>query len=202
MPRPRPNTDDLAEGTLTIGVINDAIEDGPGGDVQGADTLVISADVPRHGTLHRTVICPLSMPGSGRDVLGQSISFRHTTFDTDFVNDILVVRWPPKIHDALQPSRSTERRTLRSHAWRILGALSFVVMWIGIVLTPIALCELIFRSGMYDDLAAGVHPGHALAVSICAIPGGLVAAGFCFHHAEGGRRGARTPDLPGVNRTL
>lgn len=46
MPRPTPSEEEFAEGYLAVGMINDAIEDGPGGDVQGPDKLVISADIP------------------------------------------------------------------------------------------------------------------------------------------------------------
>ena len=96
VPRLRPTDEQLTDGHLAVGTIDDAIEESPGSDVVGPDTLIISADVPGHGVLHRKVPCPLPVPGSGRRLVGQIVPFRHTTFDPDFVDDALVVGWPPE----------------------------------------------------------------------------------------------------------
>lgn len=144
-PRPTPSEEEFAEGHLAVGMINYAIEDSPG-EVQGPDTLHIYADIPRHGTLPRTVPCPLSMPGSGRDLVGHSIPFRHTTFDPDYSNDILVVRWPPKVQEALKPVRYERPGALRARIWSILAGCSFAIMYSGIALTPVLLCDLVFGS--------------------------------------------------------
>ncbi|MDV3130349.1 hypothetical protein M1247_35970 [Mycobacterium sp. 21AC1] len=179
MPRSRPSERQLAEGHLAVGVIDDAIEDGPGGDVQGPDSLIISADIPEHGILHRTVACPLSMPGSGRNLIGQSVPFRHTTFDPDFVNDILVARWPREVNRALEPVRFEGPGALRARVWSFLAGCSFVVMWAGIVLTPLLLCGVIFGGDMFTDLPAWFHPGVALATSIGAVPLGFILVAVC-----------------------
>ncbi|SDS92157.1 hypothetical protein [Jiangella sp. DSM 45060] len=179
MPRPRPSEEQLAEGHLTVGVIDYAIEDAPGGDVQGPDTLLISAEVPGHGVLHRRVQCPLSMPGSGRGLAGQTIGLRHTTFDPDFVDDVLVVRWPPGVDRALEPFRFEGPGALRARVWSFLAGCSFVVMWIGIALTPILLCGMIFGGDMFTDLPTWFHPGIALAASVAAVPLGFVMVAVC-----------------------
>lgn len=184
-PRPRaaPSARDLAEGHLVVGVIEVAIQEAPGQDVQGQDTLVISAQVPGTGTLHRTALCPLSMPGSGRDLVSQSIAFRHTTFDPDYEADILVVRWPSQVERALEPVRYEGPGALRARIWSLLAGCSFMVMWAGIALTPILLCGIIVGSlsgeFMLDDLLLGVHPGIALVASISAVPLGLFACAGC-----------------------
>lgn len=173
MPRPGPSEKQLAEGHLAVGVINHVIEDGPGGDVQGADMLIISADVPGIGTLYRRESCPLSTPGSGRRLIGQTLRFRHTTFDPDFVNDILVVRWPPEVRKALEPDRYEGPGGPRARLWGFLAGCSFAIMWTGIVLTPILLCGIIFGGDMFTDLPEWFHPGIALAASVVAVPLGL-----------------------------
>jgi hypothetical protein len=179
MPRPAPSGEQLAEGHRAVGTIDEAIEDGPGGDVQGPDSLIISAEVPGHGTLHRRVQCPLSMPGSGRDLVGRSVPFRHTTFDPDFFNDILVTRWPPEVNRALQPVRFEGPGALRARAWSFLAGCGFVAMWAGIALTPILLCGMIFGGDMFTDLPAWFHPGVALAAAIVAVPLGFIIAAAC-----------------------
>lgn len=68
--------------------------------MQGADTLVISAEVPGHGILHRRVTCPISASGSGRNLVGQTIGFRHIGFDDNDVDDAFVVRWPAAVDRA------------------------------------------------------------------------------------------------------
>lgn len=179
MPRPRPSEKLLNEGHLAVGTINDSIEDGPGGDVQGADTLVISAEVPGHGILYRNVSCPLSTPGSGRSLIGHRVPFRHTTFDPDFINDILVTRWPAEVRRALEPVRYEGPGALRASAWSFVAGCCFVIMWLGIVLTPLLLCGIIFGGDMFTDLPAWFHPGIALASSIGAVPLGFILFAAC-----------------------
>lgn len=116
IPRPTPNEEQLTEGHLAVGMIDDAIEDGPS-EAQGADTLVITAEAPGHGTLHRTTSCPLEMPRSGHRLVGQTITFRHTTFDPDYVKDILVVRWPLEVRNALRPVRDEGPGGVRARVW-------------------------------------------------------------------------------------
>ncbi|GAB3616397.1 hypothetical protein GCM10027416_09540 [Okibacterium endophyticum] len=180
MPRPRPSAEQLAEGHLTVGTINDAIEDGPGGDVQGPDTLIISADVPGHGVLHRRVPCPLSMPGSGRRLVGRRVPFRHTTHDPDFVDDALVVQWPPEVSRALEPFRPEGPGALRARAWRLLANCSAVVAVGGILLAVVLLIGVVLTGGeLFADLPAWFHPGVALASSVGAVPLGFLLFAVC-----------------------
>lgn len=182
-PRPTPSEEEFAEGHLAVGMINHAIEEGPGQDVQGPDTLVISADILGHGTIYRRESCPLSMPGSGRDLVGHSIPFRHTTFDPDYSNDILVVRWPPKVQEALKPVRYEGPGALRARIWSILAGCGFAIMYTGIALTPILLCDLVFGSVVGEFMVAhllpGVHSGIALGASIAVVPAGLFLTAVC-----------------------
>ncbi|WP_420039059.1 hypothetical protein [Gordonia sp. MP11Mi] len=179
LPRPRPSEEHFADGHLAIGVIDDAIEEGPGSDVQGADMLIINAEVPSHGILHREVLCPISMPGSGRDLIGQTISFRHTTHDPNFINDALVVGWPPMVSRALEPTRFEGPGALRARAWRFLAGFSMAVTCIGIMLTPVLLCGIIVGGDMFADLPAWFHPGVAVASSVGAAMLGLFAVAVC-----------------------
>ncbi|AXK37614.1 hypothetical protein DVA86_24575 [Streptomyces armeniacus] len=182
-PRPAPSEEQLAEGQLAVGVIDDAIEDGPGCDVQGPDMLIISADAPGHGILHRRVPCPLSMPGSGRNLVGQTITFRHTTLDPHFVNDVLVVRWPDEVKRALEPFRPTGPGALRARAWRFLAGCSGVIAVGGILLTMVMLIGVIFTGGeLFADLPAWFHPGIALMASVGAAVLGLFAFSICESH--------------------
>lgn len=112
--RPTPSDKEFAAGHLTVGTINDALEEPPGQDVQGPDRLVISAEIPGHETLYRQTTCPLEMPGSGRNLVGRTIGFRHTTFDPDYGNDILVVQWPREVRKALEPVRREGPGSLRA----------------------------------------------------------------------------------------
>lgn len=186
-PRPAPSDKEFADGHLAIGMIIDRIEDGPGGDVQGPDMLVVSNDVSGHGVLHRQVPCPLSVPGSGRDLIGQPVRFRHTTFDPHFIDDISVVRWPPQVNRALAPVRFEGPGAFRARVWNILAGCCFVVMWAGMVLTPILLCGIVLGGDMFTDLPAGFRPGIALAGSVGAVPLGLIAYIFC-NKRQGVRR--------------
>lgn len=182
-PRPTPSEQEFAAGHLAVGTINDAMAEPPGQDVQGPDRLVISAEIPGYGTIYRQKACPLEMPGSGRSLVGQTIGFRHTTFDPDYGNDILVVRWPREVRRALEPVRYEGPVSPRTRIWGLLAGFSFVIMWAGIMLTPILLCNLIFGSlagsNMLADILPPVHPAIALAVSIGAIPLGLLLAAVC-----------------------
>lgn len=173
MPRPSPPHKQLTEGHRAVGIINDVVEDGPGGDVQGADMLIIAADVPGHGTLHRRISCPLSTPGSGRELMGKSIGFRHTTFEPDFVNDILVTHWPAEVARALRQVRYGGPVSLRARIWSFLAGFGFVIMWVGVVLAPVLLCGILFGGDMFTGLPAWFHPGIALLASIGAVPLGL-----------------------------
>ena len=181
--RPTPSDKEFAAGHLAVGTINDALEEPPGQDVQGPDRLVISAEIPGHRTLYRQKTCPLEMPGSGRSLVGQTIGFRHTTFDPDYGNDILVVRWPREVRRALEPIRYEGPGSLRARLWGGLSGLSFAVMWAGIMLTPILLCNLIVGSlagsNMLADILPQVHPAIALGISIVVIPAGLFLYCFC-----------------------
>lgn len=178
-PRPTPSETEFAEGHLAVGMIDDALAQGPGQDVQGPDTLVISAHIPGHGTIYRSETCPLSMPGSGQDLVGHSLPFRHTTFDPDYSNDILVIRWPPKAQEALAQIGYERPGPGRARAWSFLAGCSFMIMWAGIALTPILLCGIIFGGDMFTDLPAWFHPLLALAVSVAAVPLGLVLVAVC-----------------------
>lgn len=64
-----------------------------------------------------------------------------------------------------------------------LSGLSFAVMWAGIMLTPILLCNLIVGSlagsNMLADILPQVHPAIALGISIVVIPAGLFLYCFC-----------------------
>ncbi|CAM5370810.1 MULTISPECIES: hypothetical protein [Streptomyces] len=80
--RTRPREEPVTEEHMALGMIEDAIEDGPT-EVQGPDTLIIRADVPTHGQLRRRVTCPLPIPGSGRGLVGRPVRFRHRTHDAD-----------------------------------------------------------------------------------------------------------------------
>lgn len=171
-------------GHLALGTIDDRIEDAPGQDVQGADELIISADVPGHGTLHRRISCPLPTPGSGRGLVGHEVQFRHTTYDPDHSDDILVTRWPPVARRALAPVRHEGPGALRARIWSVLASCGFVVMWAGLALTPILSGGIVFGGDMFTDLPAWFHPGVALTVSISAIPVGLLLVTLCVRRKE------------------
>ncbi|MEU2946555.1 hypothetical protein ABZ617_11055 [Nocardiopsis alba] len=180
MPRPAPSEEQLAEGHLAVGMIDEAIEDTPGSDVQGPDTLVISAEAPGGGRLQRTAACPLPISGNGRRLVGQAIGFRHTTFEPDHVNDILVVRWPREVGKALEPAAQNEGPgTLRAHMWGFLAGCGFALLWAGIALTPILLCGIVFGGDMFTDLPAWFRPGAGLAASVAAVPLGLFLVAAC-----------------------
>lgn len=124
----RPEEGRFAEGHLAVGVIEDSIEESPG-EVQGRDTLIISADVPGHGVLRRRVTCPLSTPGNGRGLVGQAVVFRHIAHDPDDVDDVLVVRWPDKVRRALEPFRPEGPGAGRARAWNLLAQCSASSRW-------------------------------------------------------------------------
>ncbi|MFH9395919.1 hypothetical protein [Streptomyces sp. NPDC017556] len=176
----RPEEDRFAEGHLAVGVI----EEGPS-EVQGPDTLVISADTPQHGVLRRRVICPLSISGSGRRLVGQSVGFRHVTHDPDDLDDVLVVRWPEEVRKALEPLRLEGPGAGRARAWRLLAQCSAVVSALGILLTAVMLIGVVFTAGeLFADLPAWFRPGTALAASAGAAMLGPFAFAFCDARAR------------------
>lgn len=177
--RPRSTDSRFTEGHLAVGVIDDVIEDGPS-DVQGPDLLIISAEVPGHGILHRRVTCPLSMPGSGRSLVGQTIGFRHIRLDSDDVDDVLVVRWPGEVRRALEPFRPEGPGALRARAWRFLAGCSAVVTVGGILLTVVMLIGVIFTAGeLFADFPAWFRPGVVLTASVSAVVLGAFAFTVC-----------------------
>ncbi|WP_143173255.1 hypothetical protein [Nocardiopsis flavescens] len=160
-------------------MIDDATEDGPS-DVQGPDMLSITAEVPGHGVLRRRVVCPLSMPGSGRRLVGRAVGFRHRRLDSDDVDDIVVVRWPDEVAEALEPFRPQGPGALRARAWRFLAGCGAVTAVGGILLTVVLLIGIVSTGGeLFADLPPGFRPGVALAVSAGAVVLGLCAFAFC-----------------------
>lgn len=171
--RPASKRSRSTEGHLAVGVIDDVIEDAPG-EVQGPDTLIISAQVPGHGILHRRVTCPLSMPGSARGLVGQTIGFRHLRLDSDDLDDIAVIRWPGKVREALEPFRPGDPGARRARAWRTLGSCCAVAAVGGILLTVVMLIGVVFTAGeLFADLPAWFRPGVALAASVCGRAGAV-----------------------------
>ena len=169
----------FTEGHLAVGVIDDVIEEAPG-EVQGRDLLIISADVPGHGILHRKMTCPLSMPGSGRSLVGQTIGFRHIRLDSDDLDDVLVVRWPGESRRALEPFRPEGPGALRARAWRFLAGCSAVVTMGAILLTVVTLIGVIFTAGeLFADLPAWFRPGVVLTASVGAVVLGAFAFTVC-----------------------
>lgn len=182
-PRPTPSEKEFAAGHHAAGKIMAAIEEPVGQDVQGADTLVIRADIPGHGALYRNEICPLSTPGYGRGLVGLAILFRHTTYDPNYSNDILVTRWPPKARETHERIRYEGPGALRARIWSFLSGTSFVIGYAGVMLAPLLLCDLIFGSlagqRVLAEFLPEVHPAIAVAVSIGVIPTGFFLASFC-----------------------
>ncbi|MEV0784115.1 hypothetical protein AB0I52_14285 [Streptomyces sp. NPDC050423] len=175
----RPREERFTEGHFAVGMIEDSIEEGPG-EVQGPDTLIISADVQGRGVFRRRVTCPLSMPGSGRGLVGQPVGFRHITEDPDDVDDVLVVRWPNKVRKALEPFRPEGPGAGRARAWRRLAQCSAVVTAGGILLTAVMLIGVVFTAGeLFADLPAWFRPGAVLAASAGAAVLGPFAFAFC-----------------------
>ncbi|MFJ4707646.1 hypothetical protein ACIP6I_22725 [Streptomyces anulatus] len=175
----RPKEGRFAEGHLAAGVIEDSIEESPG-EVQGRDTLIISADVPGHGVLRRRVTCPLSTPGNGRGLVGQTIVFRHTTHDPDDEDDMLVIRWPDKVRKALEPFRPEGPGAERARAWRLLAQCSAVVTVGGILLTAVMLIGVLLTAGeLFSDLPPWFQPVAVLAASAGAAVLGTLAFAFC-----------------------
>ncbi|MFF1919149.1 hypothetical protein ACFVW8_01035 [Streptomyces sp. NPDC058221] len=159
-----------------MGVIDDAIEDGPS-EVQGPDTLVISARVPGHGALHRRVACPLPMPGSGRGLVGRAIGIRCIGLDSDDVDDVVVVRWPDEVKRAQRPFRPEGPGALRARAWKLLADCGAAVTVGGILLTAVILIGVLFTAGeLFAELPAWFRPGVALA----ATAGAAVLGVFAF----------------------
>ncbi|WP_097870873.1 hypothetical protein [Streptomyces sp. rh34] len=174
-----PGEERFTEGYPAVGVIEDSIEDGPS-EVQGPDTLVISADMPGHGVLRRRVTCPLSIPGSGRQLVGRAVGFRHITHDPDDVDDVLVVRWPDAVGKALEPFRPTGPGAGRARAWRLLAQCSAVVTAGGVLLTAVMLIGVVFTGGeLFADLPAWFRPGVVLTASAAATLLGPFAFAFC-----------------------
>ncbi|KRF20699.1 hypothetical protein ASG90_18800 [Nocardioides sp. Soil797] len=151
------------------------VEDSPG-EVQGPDALIIRADVPGHERIQRTVICPLSMPGSGRRLMGQAVGFRHTSLDPDFADDVLVVRWPAEVRKALQPPRLEGPGAVRARVWGLLSRCCAVVAVSGILLSVVMLIGVVFTGGeLFADLPSWFRPGRVLAASLgAAVLGTLV----------------------------
>lgn len=176
--RPSRREERFAGGHFAVGVIEYSIEE-PAGETQGADTLVISADVRGHRVFRRSVSCPLSMPGRGRGLVGQPVGFRHITDDPDDVEDVLVVRWPDEVRKALEPFRPVGPGARRARAWRFLGQCSAVVTVGGILLTSVMLIGVVFTSEVFADLPAWFRPGAALAASAGAAVLGPLAFVFC-----------------------
>ncbi|WP_166906486.1 hypothetical protein [Mycobacterium sp. DL440] len=177
--RPSDKRTRSTEGHLAVGVIDDVIEDSPG-EVQGPDTLVITAQVPGHGSLHRRVTCPLSMPGSARGLVGQTIGFRHLRLDSDDVDDVFVVRWPAEVSRALEPFRPEGPGALRARAWRFLAQCCAVVAVGGILLTMVMLIGVVFAVGeLFADLPTWFRPGLVLIASVCATVLGLFGFSAC-----------------------
>ncbi|MEU8627950.1 hypothetical protein [Streptomyces sp. NPDC048669] len=175
----RPTEEPFAEGHLAVGVIEDSIEDGPS-EVQGPDTLIISADVSGHGVLRRRVTCPLSVPGRGRGLVGQAVGLRHNTHDPDDMDDVLVVRWPVEVRRALEPFRPEGPGAGRARAWRLLAQCSALVTVGGILLTTVTLIGLVFTAGdLFAELPVWFRPGAALAASAGAAVLGPFAFAFC-----------------------
>lgn len=192
-PRPTPSEQEFAAGHHAVGIIYAALEQAVGQDVQGADDLVIRVEIPGQGLLYREVSCPLSSPGQGRDLVGLRIEFRHTTYDPDYRNDVLVTWWPLKVQDALKPISYEGPGALRARIWGFLFGCSFIVMYAGIAFTPILLADIgfgaILGSGptVLPSLLPGVHPGAALAASISAVPLGLWLAVACSSRQDAAR---------------
>lgn len=182
-PRRTPSEKEFAEGHHAVGKITAAIEDGHGGDVQGADKLVIRTDIPGYGALYRNEWCPLSTPGSGRQLIGHTIEFRHTTYDPDYSNDILVTWWPLKARETFEPVRYKGPGALRARIWSLLCGTSFVIGYAGVMLTPILLCDVVVGAfggpRVLAEFLPEVHPAIALAVSVGVIPVGMFVGCFC-----------------------
>lgn len=175
----RPADEPFTEGHLAVGVIEDSIEDGPS-EVQGPDTLIISADVSGHGVLRRRVTCPLSVPGCGRALVGQAVGLRHNTHDPDDMDDVLVVRWPVEVRRALEPFRPEGPGAGRARAWRFLAQCSALVTVGGILLTAVMLIGLVFTAGdLFAELPVWFRPGAVLAASAGAAVLGPFAFAFC-----------------------
>lgn len=168
----------FAEGHFAVGVIEYSIEE-PAGETQGADTLVIRAGVRGHRAFRRSVTCPLSMPGRGRDLVGQPVGFRHVTDDPDDVEDVCVVRWPDEVRKALEPFRPVGPGARRARAWRFLAQCGAVVTVGGILLTSVMLIGVVFASEVFADLPAWFRPGVALAASAGAAVLGPLAFALC-----------------------
>ncbi|MFI1226938.1 MULTISPECIES: hypothetical protein [unclassified Streptomyces] len=175
----RPEEEPRVEGHLAVGVIEDSIEDGPS-EVQGPDTLIISADVPGHGVLRRRATCPLPVPGSGRRMVGQAVGLRHHTHDPDDMDDVLVVRWPVEVRRALEPLRPEGPGAGRARAWRLLARCSALVTVGGILLTVVTLIGFVFTAGeLFAELPGWFRPGAVLAASAGAAVLGPFAFVFC-----------------------
>ena len=194
-PRPAPSDKVLAEGHLALGVIDAAIEDGPSGE-QGSDLLIIKADVPGHGTLRRRVWCPLEQPGAGRQLIGQGITFRHTTDDPDFVNDVLVVRWPGWVEEELKPYVPG---SLCERVWMSLATLSGVLAVLGGLAAWVLLLGIVTGGEMFADLPSWFRPDIALATCAAASVAGFFTIGFFDSRAENAR--ARRPGHRGRRGT-
>lgn len=200
-PFPRKSEEQLAEGHLAVGTIDDAIEESPGSDVVGPATLIIIADVPGHGILRRRAPCPLPMPCSGHRLVGQSVPFRHTTFDPDFVNEALVVEWPPEVSQALEPFRPEGPGALRARVWRLLANCSAVVAVGGILLTVALFIGMVFTGGeLFADLPAWFRPGVVLTASVGAVVLELFAITGCDSRVWSALSRPRSPEGRGSDK--
>ncbi|GFH67303.1 hypothetical protein ACFWC2_02310 [Streptomyces diastaticus] len=177
----RPPREPFTEGHLAVGVIEEAIEDGPS-EVQGPDMLIIGADVHGHGVLRRRVTCPLPLPGSGRGLVGRAVGIRHRTHDPDDMDDVRVVRWPVEVGRTLQRCRAGLEGpgAGRARAWRLLAQCSALVSVAGILLTVVSLIVLVSTAGgLFAELPAWFRPGAVLAASAGAALLGPLIFAFC-----------------------
>lgn len=177
-PRPTPSDQEFAEGYLAEGRVESAIEDPPGGDVQGDDTLNITIDVAGGETLYRAVQSPLGGPGRGSRLVGYHVPVRYTTLDPDYANDVFVVRWPAEVEEALAPYRPTGPGALRARAWNLLADFGLLLVILGVPLSFAGLLDVIlslFGQSIFSDLIPGYWPGLALLAGLSA----LVLGGSC-----------------------
>lgn len=182
-PRRTPSEKEFAAGHHAVGkIVGAEVENTEGGPVYPG-TVVIHADIPGHGPIYRQESCPSSMPGSGSQLIGHTIEFRHTTYDPEYSNDILVTWWPPKARETYETIRYEGPGALRARIWSFFSGCCFVIGYAGVMLTPLLLCDLVFGSlagqRILAELLPEVHPAVALAVSVSVIPAGLFLGAFC-----------------------
>ncbi|WOC12412.1 hypothetical protein [Gordonia sp. MP11Mi] len=201
-PRPRPSKKEFAEGREAVGIVLSAVQNEPPEGGQLDDDLVIHIDTSDDDqplTLLRTVMCPLPGPGAGRKLIGAEVVVRHTTYDSDYDNDILVTEWPWFVTDSLNPVRYRGPGAFRARIWSILAGCFFVIGYAGVMFTPVLLFNLIFGSltgtNMFDDFLPQVHPAVAVVVAIAVIPAGMFLGCVCATRSDVLREGM-TPKGP------